>query len=1308
MIPAFIIEQFEKKQFKGEFQAVTMFVDITGFTAITQILMNNGKEGAEILADAINQIFTPAIDVVLAYGGYVSSFAGDAFTAIFPSDSVEATQALSAAVHLQSLFLNLSKQETKFCSFDFSVKIGLSHGLVSWGIISQHLQNSYYFGGKAIIQSSNSEQNAASGEIIIDDKILIQIENHQEVIYKHKTDSYYSLASAPAKKNHDSKTNVSEKFYSIQNTFIPKKVLSIKGCGEFRDIVSCFVSFDETCDFTVGIAKIITLTHQFGGYFNKISFSDKGGIMLILFGAPINPGNLYSRALNFALAISKIPELTLHIGLTYGTVFSGFIGRELCCEYTAIGSVVNLSARFTQEKKQGAIYLDEAIYRQVHSDFVIQKLDSRIFKGFADKIPLFNLIGKKESASSSYSNGGMVARDAELNLLIDSLQPLTTGKMGGVFYIYGNPGIGKSRLVHELIELQEIRTIIMQTDSILKKPLNPFTYFFFNYFKQNQEISRKEKNALFKKEYQKLIKQVNELPEKTITSSEQLKIIMELSRVESIIGALVGVFWEGSIYDIITPQDRAIVTEQAIKEFFKALCLVEPIILFIEDIQWLDNASHQLFTALTRGFQTYPLIIIATSRFNDDGSKPKLKVDDDVPCKSIILEELSSVTTKELIEDRVGGKVDDKLAAYIRTRTQGNPFYIEQFCLYLQENQIIKFFGNRYHLVGQPNNIPSDINMILVARIDRLPTELKETVQIASVLGREFKVPILKILIELIQAADDNEVQIEFICSDVTPEIKKVENERIWSAVTKLRYIFSHALMRDAVYDMQLRARLRGLHKLAGDAIVKQNPDKKTTFADCAFHYEHAEDWENALTYYLRSAEYYRNSIQFDEALIYCGKGLSICLETQGKKHQKTATCYNIMGSIHSAKGEYDTALDWTKKALELRKELLGKNHQKTAQSYNAMGTVFREKGDYKTSLLHTEKAIKIQINLFGENHIDIANSYDNMGITHNKLGNFDQALSYNDKAIKLKEAILGTGHSEIAIQYNNIGAIHREKGNFDTALFFQKKALVMQLDFWGEKHPDTAKSYNNIGSAYWEKGDYKTALKYLEKSLAIRIELLGERHPDTARSINNIGVIQERYNNHDESFKCYEKALIIRREVLGEKHPDTAWSYNNLGSAYRATGDYDKALNCHEKALAIQNTILRKNHPHLFVTYTFFGKVYKQKGEYKKALENFNKALIIRRELSGDTHPYTALVLMHMATVNTLQGNYQESESLLKQSLNILKESVGEQHSYTITCIKNFIDLYEKSGNNKKVAKMKQEMIRINEEKPLNSAKQS
>ncbi|MCK5130729.1 MAG: tetratricopeptide repeat protein [Candidatus Sabulitectum sp.] len=1340
LIPSFICEQFEKKQFKGEFPATTMFIDIAGFTAMTQTLMDNGKEGAEVLADVINAVFKPAIDAIFEYNGFVSSFAGDAFAAIFPSDSVSVPQALSAAVRLRGLFLETGEQQTKFGLFNLSVRIGLSNGLVSWGIISQYLQNSYHFGGEAIMHSAESEQNAASGEVVVDDRILSQIQDMHGVICKYKNDRFHTLLSAQATADASSKTGVSETFFSLQSMFVPEDVLSLTGRGEFRDIVSCFISFDVKSDLERGTARVITLAHSFGGYFNKIDISGRKGAMLVLFGAPVNPGNLYNRALNFALAVREIPELTVRIGLTYGTAFTGFIGSELCSEYTALGSVVNLSARFTEKKKQAVIYLDNAIYKQTHSQYEIRELKPGKFKGFAGRVPVYRLMGKKKVVQSSFSEGSMVGRDSELDRLTELIRPLNEGEFGGIVYVYGNPGIGKSRLVHELIQQQGIRTVTMQTDSILKKPLNPITYFFNNYFESGHGCSLDDRRDLFKKAYRKLIRRIERIPGEDLTSAERLRISMDLDRVESIIGALVGLFWNGSIYDVIDPQDRAIVTEQAIKEFFKALSLAEPIILLIEDIQWLDSASQNVFKILTRRIENYPLIILACSRFNDDGSRPVLKVDDDVLCYSITLEELPATITGKLIEERLGEKVDGELADYIQTRTEGNPFYTEQFCLYLQENYIIRVLEGQYHLVKEPAEIPTDINMILIARIDRLSAELKETVQIASVLGREFKVQVLTTLIELMQAAadSDNGILRGLIHTDVAPLITELENERIWSALSEIRYIFNHALLRDAVYDMQLRTRLRALHKLAGDAIVKLNPDSETTFADCAFHYEQAENWESALEYCTRAGEYFKVSVRYDEALIYCQKALSIRLTTLGEKHPDTAASYNSIGWVYHEKAEYDTALSYHEKALAIRECLLGKKHSDTAESYNHIGEAYLRKGEYDTALAYHVKALDIRKELFGEKNIFTATSYSNIGEVHWKKGNFDKALKYHDMALAIREELLGERHPSTATSYNNIGLVYSDKGDYDTALVFYEKALAIQKELLGEKHPDTAASYSNIGVIHWRKRDYDTALYLLERALCIQKELLGEKHWCTATSYNNIGSVHYERKDYDTALVFYDKALAIQKELLGEKHWYTAISYGNIGSVHYGKSDYSTALAFYEKALAVQKEQLGEKHPETAISYYCIGMVYRDKGDNEMALGYLLKALSIQRELLGEKHPYTtntlnnigvtrfnqgdyggaltvfeevlairkgslekkdpstAMSLRDISSVYVAQEKYEDAKQLLKQALSILIDSLGEDHSHTIKCRKSLAELYDKTGNKSEAKRIREEMNQL------------
>ncbi len=139
LLPHFIQEQYLKQEYEGRFDALTMFVDVSGFTPLTQALMQEGHEGAEILALVLNRMFEPMVDLVYHHGGFISGFAGDALTAIFPtasselSDEALALHVLTCAAKIQVLFQEKGLQETHYGTFPLRVKVGLSGGDVRWG-----------------------------------------------------------------------------------------------------------------------------------------------------------------------------------------------------------------------------------------------------------------------------------------------------------------------------------------------------------------------------------------------------------------------------------------------------------------------------------------------------------------------------------------------------------------------------------------------------------------------------------------------------------------------------------------------------------------------------------------------------------------------------------------------------------------------------------------------------------------------------------------------------------------------------------------------------------------------------------------------------------------------------------------------------------------------------------------------------------------------------------------------------------------------------------------------------------------------
>ncbi|OPL18344.1 MAG: hypothetical protein AVO35_05730 [Candidatus Aegiribacteria sp. MLS_C] len=1239
LIPSFISDRCSQDRRDGILQATCMFIDICGFSAMTQALMNNGKEGAEVLAEVINSVFTPAIGTIYRHGGFVSSFAGDAFTSIFPSDSARLLDSLSAAIRLRDRLRKEGVQITKFGSFDLSVRISLSFGDVSWGIIPHEAQSTFHFGGNAIVKCTEyAMMHAATGEVVLDGSVVSELEGTSGVTLESTSEGYRLLSSidSPAPE-----WMLPEPIDSHQEEFVPPEVLELNRRGEFRDIVSCYMTFETAGDLSSGIAGIISLARRFGGYFNKMDCRDGGGMILVLFGAPVNPGNLYRRALDFAIAAGGVSELRLRTGLACGTVFAGFVGSGLRSEYTALGSVVNLSARFAQSGGEPFIYLDETIYRQCRSLYDMVPLEPAEFRGFDGRVPVFQLSGKRLEIPSSAFGGRMVGREREMVQLEDLMRPVGAGVFGGIVYLFGNPGVGKSRLVHEIARRNRFRTLLLQTDGILRKPLNPFTGFFRQYFDQEEELSLEERKSNFESRYRELTGMMQRFTD----TARRPETTGDLTRVKSLIGSVIGLSWEDSVFESVDPDDRRVIIRLAVSEFFRALSLTEAVVLVIEDIQWLDDESKGVFELMTRSAEGYPLMILATGRFDDDGSSPLLRSDPDVPSHSITLRDLSEEQTKLLVEDLLGGRTDDCLAAYIQERTEGNPFYTEQFCLYLRDRGIISTGDGVYRLEREPADIPTDINMVLVSRIDRLSEKLKETVQIASVLGREFEIQALGAMIRNLGAAGGSDAPSSD--SGVLHLVNSIEEEGIWSAMTEFICMFNHSLLRDAAYEMQLRTRLRDLHGMAGDVVRDLHPDDMTLYADIAHHYELAEEWEKAIEYSGKAADYFHRSIRYDEALAYRRKSLSVCLRTLGGTHSKTARCYSDMGVVLSDMGDFGEALSCHRKALSIRLGLFGEEHPDTARSYSFIGEVCSERGEYDPALENLERAIAVRRSVLGEMHPDTATSYNDIGAVYLDTNRFDKALEYYRKALSIERQTLGEMHPSTACSYNNIGHVHSVMGDYDKALEYYEKALAIQKETLSEKHPHTATLYSNIASLYWKKNDFGTALEYSEKAHLMQKELLGEKHPSTARSYNNIGVIHARQGHFDEALAYYERALAIRMELLGERHPDTINSYNNIGICLHQNGNNGRALRFSEKALALGREVFGENHPNTALAMGSIARICSSRGDYGRAESLFLQAYSILSGSLGNSHPYSTRTLASMADMYETMGRPAEAEKV-------------------------------------------------------------
>ncbi|MCP5093962.1 MAG: hypothetical protein GY943_00255, partial [Chloroflexi bacterium] len=426
LVPHFILTQHDLGKHIGTFDAAALFVDISGFTTITETLMQYGTVGAETLANLMRATFTPLIDRVYAHGGFIVGFAGDAFTAVFPTqlhttttEQIAATdRALAAAIAIQHTVLRQDIYATPYGNFSISSKIGVDYGNVEWGIINNRSQTraAYYFRGAAIDGCSQAEHQANRGDLIISTRGYTAVSTH---IPTQQLNQYYRVlpSHTPFKITTEPFSPKFQQFSALSTQYYPLNVINQTHFGEFRQVINVFIGLAEALSATE-LKKFIQLVfkHQqiYDGFLNRIDFGDKGCNLLLFWGAPTAHENDIHRALNFLLDLQSSSGMTFRAAVTYTIAFAGFVGSDMREEYTCYGRGINLAARLLMQADWGEIWVDSAIAQRATPQFSVDFIDQFIFKGFAEAQSVFALQAHRLQIAKSLFRGKMVGRQQEL------------------------------------------------------------------------------------------------------------------------------------------------------------------------------------------------------------------------------------------------------------------------------------------------------------------------------------------------------------------------------------------------------------------------------------------------------------------------------------------------------------------------------------------------------------------------------------------------------------------------------------------------------------------------------------------------------------------------------------------------------------------------------------------------------------------------------------------------------------------------------------------------------------------------------
>lgn len=1252
LIPPLIQQCLLAEEYSGQLEAFALNIDLSGFTPLTESMMKEGLVGAERLSRILNEVFEPLVKLMYDRGGFIPYFAGDAFTAVFilPLDQQHAVHLLETADLARHIF---DKRDHQFGGrYTIGLKAGLAAGAVSYGIVGEALK-SYYFRGQAINQAAFCQMHANDEEVVIDDLTRTLLEGSPAVCEEVAIGAYRFVGELPQKSETlvVDPVEIGDLKAEVARQFLPGEVIRYDRHGEFRTVISTFLSF-EAINSHEELDKFATVVlnqlNDFGGYFKEVDYGDKGSLMVIFFGAPVSYENNGVRALEFALtvqaeldALRQETQLDFRyrIGITVGTAFTGFVGGKECKQYGCVGTCVNLAARIMSSADWQDILVAGELAKANYFRFE-SRGDIR-YKGIQQPVHTFALGGRKQSLGKPNYGGELIGREREVKMTTEFAQPIFAGKSAGIAYVLGEAGIGKSRLTFEvrkrLNQQQQINWFLASADQILRKPFNPFVYLLQRMFRQSLDLGSLQNQRRFQFRLSQIRQSLRKL------NSPQARAVQEeLDRTESVLAAQLGMIIERSLWTQLDAQGRYQNTISAFVNLLVAEAMLQPTVLEMEDIHWIDEDSIVVIRELVRHTRDLPLLIIATSRATDHGTyepliAPAEKLAVDLLTTQVEITSLSEEAVRRMAETTLGAAIaDDTLATLLRT-TNSNPFYLEQVLEYFRENDLlIPDEEGILTLSDESIKLSSSISSILTSRIDRLSNLVRETVKAAAVIGREFDIPILtEVMCEDTGVSSPEEMTIL-----LKEQIATAEKGQIWSAVNELRYIFRHSLLREAVYGMQLTTRLQQLHRQIANAILKLYGDNiEERYVDLAFHYEHAGEKELTLEYLGKAANYARANFQNQQALELYERLIEKFSnrpdeEVTVNTHINRGKVLEIVGRWGEAQAAYEQAQAIAKASRDIL--LLGRTN-------NHLGRLLTYQGKYDEAM----ENLRVAASLFEsvDDIFGIAKSYSNMGNLYFRTAHYHDALTYYNKS--LDYGFSRTGTTSAAETVSHLGLTHMNLGNYPEAIKVVKDQIPLHED--NQDSMGLASLHTNLGIIYFESGDYKKSTQHHYAGLELAKELGNKRLQ--AIGLGSLGSVFEREGKFEEAADLFMRDLDICQE-MGDRQ-GIAVTEGLIGDINSVMGNFTVAIQHLDRSLRISRELgYRKGVAKAVNT---LGDIYYLQSQHEISLMYYDQAIEIARTTNNRLVLSSSLeekgrVLLANGQLDTLKEVEEEAISIAEE----------------------------------------------------------
>jgi class 3 adenylate cyclase/tetratricopeptide (TPR) repeat protein len=815
------------------------------------------------------------------------------------------------------------------------------------------------------------------------------------------------------------------------------------------------------------LERMMDAVHRYEGTVNQVM----GDGIMALFGAPLAHEDHAVRACYAALdmqaAIRRYAEQVrrthgvkaqIRIGVNSGEVVVRTIASDLHMDYTAVGQTTHLAARMEQLADPGVILLTGETLRLAEGYVEVKPLGPVPVKGLDAPVEVYEMVSASPQRSRLHAAAArgftrFVGRETELEQLRLALERAAAGR-GQVVAIVGEPGVGKSRLIWEIMRSHRTHGwLTVQGGSVSYGRATlylPVINLLKGYFKiQDRDDQREIREKIIGK---------------LIALDETLK-----SALPALLG-LLDVHVEDAQWQALEPFQRRQLTLEAMKRLLVRESQVQPLLIVFEDLHWIDTETRALLDCLVETLPTACALLLVNYRpeyQHNWGTKSHYT--------QLRLDPLPRESTEELLNALLGSDSElNELGRRLMERTGGNPFFLEESVRTLVETGVLVGERSWYRVAKafQATLVPPTVQAVLASRVDRLPLEAKRLLQAASVIGTNVPYALLEAVAELSEDA----------LGGGLAHLQAAEFLYETNPSPDVEYTFKHALTHEVVYRGLLHERRSALHARIVNAFEALYADRLGQHVErVAYHAVQGRLWEKAVHYLRESGvkaaarsahreaiEFFQQALEVIRSLPETPSTLEDALDIRillgptlialwggpaaeveasyAHAHDlcdrlnDTSRRYPILWGLWYtafAQGRYATARERGERLLELAEG--GKDSGQLLEAHHALWATFSAMGRPAVTLTHLEGALRLydrqqhhQQSLAYGGHDAGACCHSNLGLTWWLLGYPDKALRHIDAAMSLAMQLSHTLTTVITLGYGSL--VYWLRGDHHTA----------------------------------------------------------------------------------------------------------------------------------------------------------------------------------------------------------------------------------------------------------------------------------